>query len=452
MCVKDKLIEAGNKNTPDWVPKTLFMLSLIVFSILYGMAAVKHNLFPYTVFAKTEEVTDTVMQRLLSLSWLNTRTDVTENVTRFASDQVRPGLTKVVSMEGEGGLAVKVIDLDANPIQYYDIEWSDVWPEVPSHLLPEEVPRARPGTHVHGAEIMKNGDVVFNFEHLSLVRMNACSEVVWRLPYRTHHSVFVDEKDNLWVSAQKNIKQGHHPDMPFIRAPYVEPFILEVSPEGEILKEKSVLDLLIENDQKGALLNASIANEVLQVSGDFLHLNDVEVFPSTMETGFFSYGDVMISLRNINSIFVFDSSWKLKYKIAYDFVRQHDPDFIDGNHIAIYDNYNIAEREKGPQSRILIHDARDGSTDEVFSGTDEEPFFSSIMGKQQWLDNGNLLISESRFGRAIEIGESGEIVWEYYNLIDEGWLGVVEEAERLRPDMDADFFAEARNRCTDSAN
>lgn len=445
--MKKTLSDAASSQVPDWVPRLLFMFSLIVFAVMYGMAAAQYRLFPYTLFVQSANVPESLLEQLRSLSWLNTRTTVTEKVPRKDAERMAPGLTKVVSMEGGGGLAVKIIDAEANEQQYYKVEWKDVWPEKPEYLAPHEVPQARPGTHIHGAELMPNGDVVFNFEHLSLVRMNACSEVVWRLPFRTHHSVFVDEDGFIWVSAQENRDRQHYPSLPFIKPPFVEPIILKVSPQGEIVEYKSVLELLVANGQDGALYTSSIANEVMQISGDTLHLNDVEVFPSTVAPGVFVPGDVMISLRNINAIFVFDSNWKLKYEMAFDFVRQHDPDFIDGNRIAIFDNYNIAPRDAGPQSRILMHDARTGKTEVVFSGTAEEPFFSSIMGKQQWLDNGNLLISESRYGRALELAPNGDVVWEYYNLIEQGWLGVVEEVERLPANYDAAFFAQARKAC-----
>ena len=36
------------------------------------------------------------------------------------------------------------------------------------------------------------------------------------------------------------------------------------------------------------------------------NLNDVEPFPPTMEEGFFRQGDILVSLRNINTVFVFN--------------------------------------------------------------------------------------------------------------------------------------------------
>lgn len=53
------------------------------------------------------------------------------------------------------------------------------------------------------------------------------------------------------------------------------------------------------------------------------------------------------------------------------------------------------------------------------------------MGKHQWLPNGNLLITESRWGRTFELNRKGEIVWEYNNYVEPQIVGLVEEVQRL---------------------
>ena len=66
-----------------------------------------------------------------------------------------------------------------------------------------------------------------------------------------------------------------------------------------------------------------------------------------------------------------------------------------------------------------------------FQGSAKRPFFTDIMGKHQWLPNGNLLITEACKGRAFEINPDGKIVWNFVNYVDDGVVGLVEEVKRL---------------------
>ena len=76
-------------------------------------------------------------------------------------------------------------------------------------------------------------------------------------------------------------------------------------------------------------------------------------------------------------------------------------------------------------------------------------FYTDVMGKHQWLQNGNLLVTESTKGRAFELDQNGNIVWQHVNLVDqEGWVGLVGEAQRLSTDYDRQFFeAQRQERC-----
>ena len=67
----------------------------------------------------------------------------------------------------------------------------------------------------------------------------------------------------------------------------------------------------------------------------------------------------------------------------------------------------------------------------AYEGTAAAPFFTDIMGKHQWLPNGNVLVTESTAGRAFEINLRGEIVWQYINYVENKTVGLVQEVTRL---------------------
>jgi hypothetical protein len=61
------------------------------------------------------------------------------------------------------------------------------------------------------------------------------------------------------------------------------------------------------------------------------------------------------------------------------------------------------------------------------------------MGKSQWLKDGNLLVTDSMSGRAFEVTSNGNIIWEYFNLVAEGQVGLVQEVQRLPAKFNAVF-------------
>jgi hypothetical protein len=151
-----------------------------------------------------------------------------------------------------------------------------------------------------------------------------------------------------------------------------------------------------------------------------------------MQPGRFAPGDLLVSLRNINTVFVFSTATgHVKRLWVGSFVRQHDPDFIDGNTISLFDNHNVTLEEAGQRSRILLLSESSDAPVVYYAGAAGAPFYTDILGKHQWLPNGNLLITESMKGRAFEIDRDKRIVWEYLNLVGDGYAGLMEEVLRL---------------------
>jgi len=418
----------AKKCTADRLSLWLFVASAAFLAFCYGVVVGKYQLFPYPVFDQAVEGFRGIFVRD---TWCYIRVDDREGPASFRNtDRAYKGLNLVTRVANGKQLVAEIVDMDGHKLHGWDIDWFSIWPDA-NHVPDRVAPRGSPGTHIHGAVVMENGDLVFNFEHLGLVRLDRRGEVVWRLPRQTHHSVHRHDDGNLWVCGQKEHTEPSA-RFPNRMPPFPEYTILEVTPEGRIAEEWSVQELLSENGFGGLLYLGSLDSLSTQVRGDPLHLNDVEPFPASMRGGLFTQGDVLVSLRNINTVFVFSlQSRKIKFICTGWFVRQHDPDFIDGNRFSVFDNNNIGPKEHGQQSRIVIVSARDKTAEVFFEGTLTAPFYTDIMGKHQWLPNGNLLITESREGRAFEINRRGEVVWQYVNYVDRGVVGIVEEVQRL---------------------
>lgn len=450
-----------------------FIASSLVLVFSYGVAVGMFEIFPHGI----------IKQAIKGLSQLNGGNFIEYyHSARDASwepivntDQACDGVNLVTRIDGDDRLVAEIIDLDGSSIHRWDIDWFAIWPDA-THLPSEVQPRSAPGCQIHGAALMPNGDVVFNFDYLGLVRIDRAGSVVWRLPYQTHHSIHVHDDGNLWVCGQRR-RDDRETVFPYRKPLWDESTILEVSPAGEILNEWSIEDILRKNDRAGLLgLSRGFVNGYAQQ--DILHMNDVELFPASMEEGFFEHDDILISLRNISTIFVMErDTLRIKFISTGQMIWQHDPDFVDGDRIAVFDNRGGATDGYAPASRILMFDmasslnpifsrndnaspfssvglaplplsgalrslpsqggprGRFDSTNlpaqVVFEGDAATPFYTDIMGKHQWLPNGNVLITESTAGRAFEINANGEIVWQYINFVGEGVVGIVQEVTRL---------------------
>jgi hypothetical protein len=434
--------------TLDQLAKTLFVFSLGVLLFCYGFFVNRNQIFPYKLLKQANDR----FQEIFIKNYYR-KTNYVENIPIFNESAAFLGPTMITSIAQNKLLSIKIIDMEGNSLHEWDIDWFEIWPDA-THIPKERLPKSRPGTHIHGSVILENGDILFNFENLGMVRLDVCGNVKWRLPYRTHHSIYLDEYDNLWVSGRKYYDQPL-PNFPNHIPPIDEPIVLKISLDGKILNEISILELLKENGFEGLLILSSLqgaGRKPPTVSGDTMHLNDVETFPSYLKEGAFQAGDIMVSLRNINTVLIFrESDHKITHISVGQSVRQHDPDFIDGNTISIFDNNNITPKEYG-QSRILIKSFADDRSYTYYIGDEENPFFTSVLGKHQWLPNGNLLITESMKGRAFEIDKNGNIVWEFINLVGNGYVGVVEEAHRLPTKYSRDFFYEMLQECNSTVS
>ena len=419
---------------PESLPKILFILSLCVLSFAYGYLSLAGGLFPHSLITEAVAFIDEQFNKSELPPYLS-YTEYTTQVPVYDQNAAYNGLSLIAAAVEDRSLSARIINMQGEIVHEWDIDWFDLWSDA-THISQTDAayPKMRPGTMIHGAVLLENGDLIFNFNHLGMVRLDPCGNVVWRLGYRTHHKIYLDENGILWVPGQINHDEPL-PDLPNYEPFFIEPTVIKVSLEGELLKEISLIDVLQQNDLNGLLNLSSIDQRLVNVTGDTLHLNDVETFPAYLQEGAFKAGDIMVSLRNINTVLVFrEKDLKVTQVHTGTWVRQHDPDFIDGNTISVFDNYNIAPEDFGQQSRIIIKSVTNGEHSVYFTGSAGQPFYTDIVGNHQWLPNGNLLITESVKGRAFEVDSQGVIVWEYVNLIEEGISGIIDEVQRL-PDL-----------------
>jgi hypothetical protein len=286
---------------------------------------------------------------------------------------------------------------------------------------------------------LPSGEVIFNLEYFGLVRLNSRSEVVWKLPYRTHHSIFQDDDGDIWVCGVR-IHRDFIPEFPGLEPPFWEETILEVSLEGVIEREISILEVIYKSGYHGLLRS---------YSGDFLHLNDVEVLSEQKVDAFdlFQAGDIMVSMRTINTIFVIDGKTeRIKWSLTYPFIAQHDPDFTKDGYITVYDNrmFQRFRTKKHIGSRIISIEPSSRNVTTLYGWKEDQYFYSAWCGKHQHLPNGNILITESVPGRVFEVNGDGKVVWSWIEpQWNKNYVPEIQEGTRYGTEY-ADFVRRLR--------
>lgn len=420
-----------NIKVPNHVVAAILFLVLVAFVVTfaYGIAVQRLKLFPYQHVDKVVAALQWFEEQTpIGLAWYYKEVDRLEARPLAADHPTPDALNLVSSIVEDHRLSVRLIDMQGQTFHEWDVDVFEYWPNT-DHLLDEVKPKTRPGTHIHGIMLLENGDLLVNHNSIGTSRLDKCGNVVWQLAYETHHSIHRAADGNFWISGRKRYLEPL-PDWPLHGATVFDPTVIEVSPDGEMLREISVLKLLDDNDLRAlaSIRGGSIGNSIY---GDNLHLNDVETFDQQGTEGVFEYGDVVISLRNINTILVFNpDTLMIKYVRTGGFIRQHDPDFVDANTMTLYDNNHVGMGD-GMVSRILELNAANDEIKVLYPKEGDETFYSHIMGKHQRLDNGNMIIVESSSGRGFEIDTQGRTVWEFINRIDDKRVGVVEQVDRL---------------------
>jgi Arylsulfotransferase (ASST) len=423
----------------------LFCIGLLGIVFAGGVAVAHYHLFPYQTinngvdaFQDWRENWRHYLQ--IRSKYLLPTARTAGGVTVHDQASAWPGYT-FLTMYRNGRYGASLIDMEGRLLHTWDVAFSDIWPEQ-EHL---EVTPPDFDVHFHGAVLFPNGDVILSLAGVGAVRIDACSGIVWNVPAATHHAVdHLPNGETLMLARHEHhaASPGHPRLRPGPSGYLFEDTVLRVGPDGSVTEEISILDILYDSGWQALLLVGDGDPE----GDDPTHLNDVEVLRADMADAFplFEAGDVALSLRDLNTILVVDGrTWRIKWTMTGPFMDQHDPDFLPNGHILVFDNRGLGFDNRGGIRTRAFHASRILEIDPVtrqivwtYQGTDSEPFFTEIRGKQQALPSGNVLVVEADGGRVFEIARepTNRIVWEYVNLAEDGFVGVITDADRVAPE------------------
>ena len=288
-------------------------------------------------------------------------------------------------------------------------------------------------TYPHGLVVLKDGSLFSGFDNGNMaVKYDRCGERQLAIPGNINHSLALLNQNYVWGILQTELSFS----------------LLKIDTStGEVVRRIPVNDIIQANpeiDIFGVYDGISPARmERAEVLGGAVHPNDAE--PLTEElAGFFerfNAGDLLVSYRNPNLVFVLDpETLRVKWWRQGLVRKQHDPDYsvIDGKgYISVFDNNSY----RGP-SRIQLIDPMDYSASILLDGS-RIGFHSQTRGKHQVVDGRFVIVTASNQGKALMVAlETGEIILKIVNKRPKKSKRVISEMLYLPPDYfdpDVDF-------------
>ncbi len=357
-------------------------------------------------------------------------------VTVYDRERAFDGYT-LVSAVYEGLAQVLLLDMDGKIVHRWTVDPRELWPdkieESPAGILHD--------MSMQGTLMTPEGDVIMNVYGLGTVKLDRCSRPLWSIDRETHHDLDVYPNGDLLIVGWQRIteKRPDRPGMyPGPEGYYLDEILVRVSPEGKVLEEWSLIDALYASKRQELLFSgtgSSVSSRVV----DPLHNNNVEILRADMADAFplFEAGDIMVSFRNINTILVLDGrTRKVKWSTTGPFLGQHDPDFLPNGHILLYDNRITGAKALFGNTRLVELDPIGSRIVWQWEGKGQYAFYNRSRGEQAALPNGNILAVDAHGGRVFEVEpKSGDVVWEWVNLAEPGWVSLVVDAERYPADQ-----------------
>ena len=254
-------------------------------------------------------------------------------------------------------------------------------------------PEARTKSRIR---LLEDGSILGLGLGRSIVEYDWNGNLTWRMDLRKmrllpHHDVIRLRNGNIMVIA---LRDGDRTDV-----------LLEVDRNEQVVWEwraaKHLTDFLAASEKKNTHINS------VQEISENPHFNDGDER--------FRPGNLLISARNLNTIFLLDrKTGDVVWFYDHELDLQHESLLIEprqpgaGNILMFNNGYR--QRYLHRQSTILEIDPRDKS---VVWQYRSPGFYSPTSGIEQPLENGNILVSSSRGGRVFEIDRQGATVWEW---------------------------------------
>ena len=301
--------------------------------------------------------------------------------------------------------------------------------------------------------LLNDGGLIFQ-NNSPLIKVDACSNLIFKIAHDNfHHSIEKDIEGNIWVPSHmypqslpiekvgRNIweKEGYYDDA-----------IVQLSPSGEILFEKSVSQIFIDNGMEYLLFGMGDQDIF---SKNPIHLNDIQ--PVNSDGDFWKKGDVFLSLRHQSMVLLYRPlTNKIIWKGTGPFFHQHDVDILNNHKISIFNNNSknfVGGDVVDGNNEVIIYDFKTNQYSTYLEESLKKLDVRTITeGRSQILLNGDLFVEESNYGRTLYFNSDGSLRWSHVNRAKDGKTYTVSWSRILYDEKDiqlVDNFLQSRGEC-----
>jgi len=261
--------------------------------------------------------------------------------------------------------------------------------------------------NLYGVHVFPDGSVIFSMHESGggIVKVDACSKIVWGLKGEYHHAISPDENKNIWSFVGKTAAF----DQDMVRVSVIT---------GEVNKIIKMTDVREANpdihiwDLQTKAWGKNFKRQ--RAKGNMTHGNDIEPLPAHLSDAFpmFNPGDLIISYATTNLIFVLDpKTLKIKWWRVGISSYQHDPDWEPNGEIAIFNN-NLRVKKYG---NIVSINPVTYKSKILLDGKPPLNFTPGINGRHQLTPFGTRMVTSAQQGWAFEMDENGKIVFSFLN-------------------------------------
>ncbi len=255
-----------------------------------------------------------------------------------------------------------------------------------------------------GSFISRSSDKIF--------RMSWCGDILWQIEGEYHHSVSLDGQGGFWawrgdylvaLSVEDGSIQNEIHIEEVIRAnPDISAFEILTNPGDWKWADQTNNTKIYARSQK---------NSPVYLQDPF-HQNDVDPLREEIVGKYpiFNTGDLLVSMRHLNLVFVVRPSTKKIIWFRQGLTsRQHDPDWNADGTITVFDNRNHHSWSRVAKLSLDKNQARtivDGETYGIYTvaGGDHEVY-----------PNGSVLMISRNQGRVTHVSKDGAILFDFVN-------------------------------------